>query len=106
MSVVIFIYSDQDGILNGDLSCAGGAFKLLVPEPVCYSVHNLLQEYDTDEILDRELPEVIIACGAEAAACLTHDGVDDFIRAPDITMPNWPRAKCVSVGAKVARILS
>lgn len=101
MSVVVFIYSDREDVMNGDVSCAGGAFKLLVPEPICYSVHNLLQDWDTVGIINFEKPSAIVACGTDAATCLEFDGVSGFIVAPDITMPNWSRKKCVDVGVQV-----
>ena len=105
MSVVIFIYSEREDIIdNLPSSCAGAAFRLLVPEPICYSVYNLLEHYDTGNILFEESPDVILACGSEAATCLQFDGVTDFIRAPDIAVPTWSPAECKKIGEKVQKI--
>lgn len=105
MSAVIFIYSERCDIME-DLpsSCAGAAFRLLVPEPICYSVYNLLEHYDTGKILYEEQPDVIIACGPEARTCLQFDGVDGLIVAPDIAVPTWSAKECAKIGARVQRI--
>jgi len=77
----------------------------MIPEHLCYSVHNLLETYDSIAVIEEEEPKVVIACGSEAAKCLDADGFYDYVEGPDITSISWSPKQCARAREKVIRIM-